>query len=135
MNPKELKYTTSHMWIAWDEKEGTATVGITDYAQSELGDIVFFELPEVGLELSQFDKMGELESMKTVADLISPLSGVVVQVNEALLDSPELANEDPYGDGWLAKLRFNNISELDNAMTDEQYEQFVEQESAGEQPA
>ena len=132
MNPKELKYTTSHMWIAWDEKEGMATVGITDYAQSELGDIVFFELPEVGLELSQYDKMGELESMKTVADLISPLSGVVVQVNEALLDSPELANEDPYGDGWLAKLRFNNISELDNAMTDKQYEQFVEQESAGE---
>jgi len=132
MNPKELKYTKNHMWIGWDEKEGMATVGITDYAQSELGDIVFFELPEVGLELNQFDKMGELESTKAVIDIISPLSGEVVQVNDALLDSPELANEAPYGDGWLAKLRFNNISELNDLMTDEQYEQFVEQESAGE---
>jgi glycine cleavage system H protein len=134
MNPKELKYAKNHMWIAWDEKGGMATIGITDYAQSELGDIVFFELPEVGMELNQFDKMGELESMKTVADLISPLSGEVVQVNEDLLDRPELVNEDPYGDGWLAKIRFSDISELDNAMTDKQYEQFVEQESAGEQP-
>ena len=132
MNPKELKYTKNHMWIGWDEKEGMATVGITDYAQSELGDIVFFELPEVGLELNQFDKMGELESTKAVIDIISPLSGEVVQVNDALLDSPELANEDPYGDGWLAKIRLNIISELNNTMTDEQYEQFVEQESAGE---
>ena len=132
MNLKELKYTTNHMWIAWDEKEGMVTVGITDYAQSELGDIVFFELPEVGLELNQFDKMGELESTKAVIDIISPLSGEVVQVNDALLDSPELTNEDPYGDGWLVKIRLNTISELDNAMTDEQYEQFVEQESAGE---
>jgi len=132
MNLKELKYTTNHMWIAWDEKEGMATVGITDYAQSELGDIVFFELPEVGLELNQFDKMGELESTKAVIDIISPLSGEVVQVNDALLDSPELANEDPYGDGWLAKIRLNIISELNDLMTDEQYEQFVEQESAGE---
>ena len=132
MNPKELKYTKNHMWIGWDEKEGMATVGITDYAQSELGDIVFFELPEVGLELNQFDKMGELESTKAVIDIISPLSGEVVQVNDALLDSPELANEDPYGDGWLAKIKLNIISELNNSMTDEQYEQFVEQESAGE---
>jgi glycine cleavage system H protein len=135
VNPEELKYTKNHMWISCDKKEGMATVGITDYAQSELGDIVFFELPEVGMELNQFDKMGELESMKTVADLISPLSGEVFQVNDALLDRPELANEEPYGDGWLVKLRFNDISELDNAMTDKQYEQFVEQESGGEQPA
>jgi glycine cleavage system H protein len=132
MNLKELKYTTNHMWIAWDEKEGVATIGITDYAQSELGDIVFFELPEIGMKVDQFDKMGELESTKAVIDIVSPLSGEVVQVNDVLLDSPEQANEDPYGGGWIVKIRLKMISELNDSMTDEQYEQFVIQESAEE---
>ena len=132
MNLKELKYTTNHMWIAWDEKEGVATIGITDYAQSELGDIVFFELPEIGMKVDQFDKMGELESTKAVIDIVSPLSGEVVQVNDVLLDSPEQANEDPYGGGWIVKIRLKMVSELNDSMTDEQYEQFVIQESAEE---
>jgi glycine cleavage system H protein len=132
MNLKKLKYTTNHMWIAWDEKEGVATIGITDYAQSELGDIIFFELPEIGMEVNQSDKMGELESTKAVIDIISPLSGEVVQVNDILLDNPEQANEDPYGGGWIVKLRLKMVSELNDSMTDEQYEQFVIQESAEE---
>lgn len=131
MNPKELKYSKNHMWVSWDEGGGMATLGITDYAQSELGDIVFFELPETGTKLSQFEKLGEVESTKAVSDLISPLSGEVIQVNQALLDSPELANKDPYGEGWLVKLKFNSMSELNSLMTSEQYEQFVAQESAG----
>jgi glycine cleavage system H protein len=132
MNLKELKYTTNHMWIAWDEKEGVAIIGITDYAQSELGDIIFFELPEIGMKVNQSDKMGELESTKAVIDIISPLSGEVVQVNDALLDNPEQANKDPYGDGWIVKIRLKTVSELNDSMTDEQYEQFVIQESAEE---
>ncbi len=131
MNPKELKYAKDHMWVSWNESEGTATVGITDYAQSQLGDIVFFDLPEEGTNLSQFEKMGEVESTKAVSDLLSPVSGEVVKINPTLLDSPELANKAPYGDGWLVKLKFDHISDLENLMTSEQYEQFVAQESGG----
>lgn len=131
MNTKEFKYTQNHMWVSWNEGEGTAWVGITEYAQSQLGDIVFFDLPEVGTKLGQSEKMGEVESTKAVSDLLSPVSGEVIEVNQNLLDSPELANEDPYGDGWLVKLKFDSISELENLMTAEQYEQFVAQESAG----
>ena len=134
MNLKELKYSKNHMWVSWDEGGGMSTLGITDYAQSELGDIVFFELPETGTELSQFEKLGEVESTKAVSDLISPLGGEVIQVNQALLDSPELANKDPYGEGWLVKLKFNSMSEVNSLMTSEQYEQFVAQESAGREP-
>jgi glycine cleavage system H protein len=130
MDPKELSYSENHMWVSWNKNEGIATVGITDYAQSQLGDIVFFDLPEEGTKLNQFEKMGEVESTKAVSDLISPLSGEVAQVNEALSDSPELTNEDPYGDGWLVKLRFNSMSEMSNLMASEQYEQFIAQESA-----
>lgn len=91
MNPKELKYSKNHMWVNWDESEGMATMGITDYAQSQLEDIVFFELPEIGTKLTQFEKLGEVESIKAVSDLISPLSGEIKRMIKALLDSPELA--------------------------------------------
>lgn len=131
MKPKEPNYTQNHMWIMWDEKEGMATVGITDYAQSQLGDIVFLDLPEAGTKLSQYEKMGEVESTKAVSDLLSPVSGEVVEINQTLLDSPELANKDPYGAGWLVKLKLGHTSELNNLMSSEQYEQFVAQESAG----
>ena len=130
MTPKELKYTKDHMWVSLSEKEGTATAGITDYAQSQLGDIVFFDLPEVGTRLGQFEKMGEVESTKAVSDLLSPVGGEVIEVNQAVLDSPELANNDPYGAGWLVKLKLDNVSEVENLMTGEQYEKFIEQESA-----
>ncbi|MFN3684257.1 MAG: glycine cleavage system protein GcvH [Fimbriimonadaceae bacterium] len=100
--PSELKYTKSHEWVRFED--GVAVVGITDFAQSELGDVVYVELPEVGRELSEDEAFGTVESVKTVSELISPVPGKVVEVNPALADKPELVNSDPYGEGWMVKI-------------------------------
>ncbi len=101
--PKDLKYTKDHEWIQLSDD--TATIGITDFAQSELGDIIFIEYPEVGQEIQSGDPMGTIEAVKTVADLYAPVSGVVTAVNEELEDSPDLVNTDPYGKGWMVTIK------------------------------
>jgi glycine cleavage system H protein len=122
--PEELQYTKSHEWV---RTEGdTATIGITDHAQEELGDIVFVELPEEGATLDAGDSFGTLESVKAVSDLYAPVGGEVVEVNEALNDSPEKINEDPYGEGWIIKLRVSDGGVALLSASD--YEQLLEEE-------
>ena len=121
--PEELQYTRSHEWV---RREGeTATVGITDHAQDELGDVVFVELPEVGATFGAGEAFGAVESVKAVSDLYAPVGGEVVEVNSALEETPEKINEDPYGDGWILKLRASGEG---NLLTAQEYEQFLEQE-------
>ena len=124
MNPKEYKYTQEHEWIC-PEPGGNGKVGITDYAQSQLGDVVFLDLPAPGTQVTQFGKMGEVETVKAVADLFSPASGKILEINQAAIDEPRLVNDDPYGDGWLVRLELSQPSELDALMSSDEYEEFV----------
>ena len=121
--PAELKYTKEHAWIRVEGAE--AVVGITDHAQKELGDIVFVETPKVGALLSRLKPFGVVESVKSVSDLHAPLSGAVTRVNNALAATPELINKDPYGAGWIIALALKDREELDEALTAEQYEAYV----------
>ena len=124
--PEELQYTKSHEWV---RTEGdTATIGITGHAQDELGDIVFVELPEVGATFDAGDSFGTVESVKAVSDLYTPVGGEVVEVNEALSDSPEKINEDPYGEGWIVKLQLSD--EGTGLLSASDYEQFLEEEES-----
>ena len=121
--PGDLQYTRTHEWV---RREGdTATVGITDHAQDELGDVVFVELPEEGATFGAGDAFGTIESVKAVSDLYAPVGGEVVEVNEALDDNPEKINEDPYGDGWIVKLRVSDEGDLLSAA---EYEKVLEEE-------
>ena len=123
--PEELQYTKSHEWV---RTEGdTATIGITDHAQDELGDVVFVELPEVGTSFDAGDSFGTVESVKAVSDLYTPVGGEVVEVNETLNDQPEKINEDPYGEGWIVKLSASGEGDLLSASD---YEQFLEEEES-----
>lgn len=124
--PKELYYAENHEWISVDED--TAVVGISDFAQSELGDVVFVELPDNGDEFERSEQFIVIESVKTVSDVYMPLSGRIVEVNEDLLDNPELINEDPYGDGWLVEIEFDDEEELNELMDSEEYEDYIENE-------
>ncbi|HEX4992872.1 MAG TPA: glycine cleavage system protein GcvH [Rubrobacteraceae bacterium] len=124
--PEELQYTRSHEWVRTEDD--AATIGITDHAQDELGDVVFVELPEVGATFDAGDSFGTIESVKAVSDLYTPVGGEVVEVNEALNDSPEKVNEDPYGDGWIIKLRVSD--EGSGFLSASEYEQFVEEEES-----
>jgi glycine cleavage system H protein len=124
--PEELQYTRSHEWVRTEDD--TATIGITDHAQDELGDVVFVELPEVGATFDAGDSFGTIESVKAVSDLYTPVGGEVVEVNEALNDSPEKVNDDPYGDGWIIKLRVSD--EGSGFLSASDYEQFVEEEES-----
>ncbi|MDX1586764.1 MAG: glycine cleavage system protein GcvH [Balneolaceae bacterium] len=122
--PKELKYTKEHEWIR-DNGDGTATVGITDFAQGELGDIVFVELEEVGFEFDKDESFGTVEAVKTVSELFAPISGEITEINEKLEDEPELVNDDPYGDGWMIKLKVSDASEMEELMSPEEYEEII----------
>ena len=122
--PAELQYTKTHEWIR--REDDVATVGITDHAQDALGDVVFIELPEKGATFSAGESFGTIESVKAVSDLYAPVGGEVVEVNEALNDAPEKINEDPYGDGWMIRLRTSDEGDLLSA---EEYEKVVEEES------
>ena len=122
--PEELQYTKSHEWIRTEDD--TATIGITDHAQEELGDIVYIELPEQGATFEAGDSFGTVESVKAVSDLYTPVGGEVVEVNEALGDSPEKINEDPYGEGWILKVRVSD--EGAGLLSASEYEQFLEEE-------
>ena len=122
INMKDLKYTKEHEWI---KIEGdTATVGITDFAQSNLGDIVYVELEE-GLEVEKDEVFGSIEAVKTVSDLFIPMSGEVIEINELIEDSPELVNSDPYGDGWLVKVQLSNLDETEDLLSLEEYEKLI----------
>lgn len=123
--PQDLKYSEDHEWI---KVEGnTAIIGITDFAQSELGDIVFVELPEEGDDVSKGDSFGSVESVKTVSELYAPVSGSVVAVNEELEDSPELVNENPYEGAWMLKVELSDESELDNLLDAAGYQAVIEE--------
>ncbi len=125
--PEDNRYAKSHEYI---HVEGDiATIGITDYAQKELGDVVFVELPQVGAQLDASDELGSIESVKAVSELFAPVTCEVVEVNEALADKPGLVNTDPYGDGWLIKVKISNVEEPDDLMNAEEYEEYVEKES------
>ncbi|KXS50380.1 glycine cleavage system protein GcvH [Halanaerobium congolense] len=122
----DLYYSEDHEWIR--EEEDYLLIGITDFAQEELGDIVFVELPEVDEEFDKDDSFGVLESVKAVSDTFIPISGKVIEVNEDLIDNPELINNDPYGDGWLIKVEPADDSELDELLSAEEYAEFIEEE-------
>ena len=127
MNPEHLKYSEEHEWLMMDGD--TAIIGITHFAQDSLGDVVFVELPEVGSDVKQFEKMGEIESVKAVSDLYSPVGGKVVEVNGSLEDSPEFVNDSPYEDGWMIKVQVSDSSEIERLMSASEYDALVESES------
>ncbi len=123
-NPKDLKYIEDHEWVRIDGE--TATIGITDYAQKQLTDIVYVELPEVGKQVGQGGNLCVVESMKSVSDVCSPISGEVLAVNNALEKSPELVNSEPFDGGWIAKLKIKDNSEIESLMTSEDYDKLIE---------
>ncbi|HYX25563.1 MAG TPA: glycine cleavage system protein GcvH [Thermoanaerobaculia bacterium] len=123
MYPNENLYSREHEWI--HVEDDICVLGITEFAQAELGEVVFVELPEVGQVFDTGDELGTIESVKAVAEVYTPVAGEVVEVNEAVTDDPELLNEDPHGEGWLIKLRFSSASDLKDLMNAEQYEEYV----------
>jgi glycine cleavage system H protein len=128
--PEGLKYSKEHEWVL---VEGTsATIGITEYAQEELGDIVFVELPEVGEKIVKDDPFGAVESVKAVSDIYAPVSGEVMEVNEILPDNPETINDDPYGDGWMVRVELSDIDDLKDLMDADEYAEYVAQQKEDE---
>jgi glycine cleavage system H protein len=127
MTPEDSRYAKSHEYIHVEGDVGT--IGITDYAQKELGDVVFVELPQVGTQLELGDELGSIESVKAVSELFAPVSGEVVEVNESLADKPELVNTDPYGDGWMIKIKLAAPDEVDELMNAEDYEDYIQTEA------
>jgi glycine cleavage system H protein len=126
--PEELSYSKDHEWVR--VKGEQATVGITDYAQLELGDVVFVELPKVGDKFKSGEPLGSVESVKAVSEVYIPVSGTVVEVNNSLNDTPEKVNEDPYGEGWMIVLQLENPSEVDALLTAVEYEDYIKQEAS-----
>ena len=124
MDAKECKYTKEHEWVCL-ESENKGKMGISDYAQSQLGDIVFLELPAPGAQVVQFQKMGELEAVKTVSDIFSPVSGKIAEVNQSAVDEPKLVNDEPYGAGWLVEIELSQPAELDALMSSDEYDKYV----------
>ena len=125
--PNDLLYTEEHEWVRFGKKN-TVVVGITQFAQEQLGSIVYVELPEEGDEVSQNDSMGQVESTKSVSDIYAPMSGTIVEINRELADNPELINTDPYEEGWLVKLKLEDPSERDELMSPDEYKDHVGEE-------
>jgi glycine cleavage system H protein len=124
--PLELRYSKEHEWV---RVEGdTGVIGITDYAQDQLGDIVYLDMPATGKSVAAMEKMGEIESVKAVSDLFSPVSGEVIEVNQATVDEPEAVNKDPYGAGWLIKVRLSAAGEIETLLDASAYEQLIAEE-------
>lgn len=126
MNPPECRYTREHEWVRLSNGH-RVHLGITDYAQEQLGDVVFLDLPAVGSQVTQFQKFGEIESVKAVSDLFSPVSGKVIGINQAAVDSPELVNREPYVRGWLIEVELDDLAELDKLMAAAEYEALLAQ--------
>ncbi len=124
--PDDLKYTEEHEWILVEEE--IATVGITDFAQDQLGDVVFVELPEVGTQVIAGKAFGVVESVKAVSDIYAPLSGEVIEINEELVDTPETINTSPYEDGWMIKIQIKDASEVDELLDADTYQGLIENE-------
>ena len=122
--PNDIKYTKEHEWVSLDGE--TATIGITDYAQSQLGDIVFVEFPDINSEINQNETFGVIEAVKTVADLFAPVSGEIIEVNSSLEDSPNFINSDPYGSGWIIKVKINDSNEYNGLMPSDVYEEHIQ---------
>jgi glycine cleavage system H protein len=125
--PEDLHYSKDHEWISVEGDVGT--IGITDYAQNSLGDVVYVEVPKVGETFSAHESFGSVESVKAVSEIFTPVSGEVVEVNESLQDEPEKVNTDPYGDGWMIRLRMSNPGEVDSLLSAAEYEDFTKTES------
>jgi glycine cleavage system H protein len=123
MYPSEYLYSREHEWVRVEGE--IAVLGITEFAQKELGEVVFVELPDTGQVFDSGDELGTIESVKAVAEVYTPVAGEIVEVNDALVDDPELLNEDPHGEGWLVRLRFSSAADLKTLMNAEQYEEFV----------
>ncbi|NNE70697.1 MAG: glycine cleavage system protein GcvH [Rhodothermales bacterium] len=123
--PAELRYTKDHEWVRVSEDGSSATVGITDFAQNELGDIVYVDIDTVGDDVGKDDVFGTVEAVKTVSELFMPVSGTVAEFNEALEGSPELVNDDPYGEGWMIRIDLSEASELDDLLTAEAYAEMT----------
>jgi glycine cleavage system H protein len=126
VSPEDLHYTQSHEWVRIDGDIGT--IGITDYAQKELGEIVYLELPEVGHVFNAEDEFGTVESVKAVSELFTPLSGEVVEINKGAIAGPGIVNDDPFGDGWLIKLKLSTDQEVEKLLSAKDYEEYVKQE-------
>jgi len=124
LNPADRKYTKEHEWVKLEDGN-QALAGITEYATDQLGDIVYFDLPKRGAIVKHEEKMGEVESVKAVSDLFSPVSGEVIEINERLLDHPELTNEDPFGEGWLVRIAMTDAAEIDKLMSADEYEVYI----------
>ncbi len=127
MYPKDLRYYREHEWVAVEGDE--ALIGISHFAQDQLGEVVYVDLPSEGDEVSMGDTFGEIESVKSVSELYAPVSGTIVSVNEALSDTPETVNEDPYGEGWMIRVEMTDPGQVDALMTAEEYEVFVAEEA------
>ncbi len=123
MVPEECAYTKEHEWVC--QEGGVATIGISEYAATELGDIVYIELSEVGSNVKQMDPIGTIEAVKTVAELFSPVSGEVVEVNEDIIEHPEIINRDPFEEGWFVKIKMSDPGELDNLFSFDEYSEFL----------
>ena len=124
--PEGLKYTTTHEWVRFDGME--SMVGITDFAQYQLGDIVFVELPKVGVVIEKGSNAGEIESVKAVGDFVMPLSGEVIEINEKIGDKPELVNSSPYNEGWMIRIKISHLNEIDELITVNEYKEIVQKE-------
>ena len=124
MYPSDYLYSRQHEWIKVEDD--VCTLGITEFAQQELGEVVFVELPQVGEVFDSRDEIGSIESVKAVAEVYTPVAGEIIEINEAVVTDPELLNEDPHADGWLAKLRYSSAADLKQLMNAEQYEEFVQ---------
>ncbi|MCS6925106.1 MAG: glycine cleavage system protein GcvH [Candidatus Binatia bacterium] len=129
--PSQLRYSHEHEWVAVEDN--IATIGITDYAQEQLGDVVYVELPEVGTQITKDEAFGVVESVKAVSDIYAPVSGTVTEVNVDLPDSPETINEDPYGDAWMIRVEMSDPTELDDLMTAAEYKKFLEEQEKDEE--
>jgi|TARA_Y100001001_G_C7857929_1_gene256590 glycine cleavage system H protein len=128
LNPDDRKYTKEHEWVKiQDATSNLAIVGITQYAQEQLGDVVYIDMPDIGSNIVHMEKMGEIESVKAVSDLFSPVSGEVTKVNGELLDHPEIVNEDPYNEGWILQVILSDPQELEVLISAGEYESFVEE--------
>lgn len=123
--PSDLKYTQEHEWIR-DNSDGTVTVGITDFAQGELGDIVFVELEPEGFEFDKDEVFGTVEAVKTVSELFAPVAGEIVEVNENLEDDPEQVNNDPYGDGWMVKIKVSDATQVEDLLSADEYQDVID---------